>query len=586
MRIAITGEGIVTSIGCNKQEVLQSLRQKHSGIGVVQHLPTLHKELPVGEVRMSNNELKQALNIPSDEEISRTSLMAIHAIREALSDANLTDSYLCGKRVVLVSGTTVGGMDVTERHFLEVNIKDNSDFLRGHDCGANTDSIARHITCISDTVTISTACSSAENAVIVGSEMLLNDEADIIIAGGSEALSLFHINGFNSLMILDHEPCRPFDATRAGLNLGEGAAYVVLERETDTAFRGQQLHAYIRGYGNACDAFHQTASSPNGEGAYLAMELALKNAGMDVQDIDYVNAHGTATPNNDETELVALRRIFGDQMPQVSSTKGYTGHATSAAGSIELVICLLAMKHHFIPSNINWHEAMEDFTPSMGEKNFNVGTAMCNSFGFGGNDSSLIVSLYPGEEKYVKTEISDDDIVVMASAEVSSDDDLKLIRDYKSPMEARRMGRLLKASLITSFKVLRECGVETPDAIVTGTAFGCVENSEKILLSLCEEGESSVKPTLFMQSTHNTISSNIAMQTHCHGYNITYSQGSRSLELAMSDAHRLIKSGRYRTVLVGVHDESTELLRELCVNARLPEPKSIYSKSLLLTCRK
>ncbi len=607
MRITITGEGIISAIGCNKNEVLESLREKRSGIAQPRFLPTSHKDLPVGEVPLSNEALKERLGIDPGREISRTTMMAVLAVREAVQDAGLDDNYLKGKRITLVSGTTVGGMDVTEHHFLSQGAgaadphgdnsatgtnptataaPDSAEFIRSHDCGGNTRQIAEFFDFITGTATISTACSSAANAIIVGAEMLRNDEADIIIAGGSEALSLFHLNGFNSLMILDHEPCRPFDATRAGLNLGEGAAYIILEKEADSKARGHNQYAYLRGYGNACDAFHQTASSPDGEGAFRAMSQALEMAGMTAGNIDYINAHGTATPNNDETELAALKRVCGETIPPTSSTKAFTGHTTSASGSIEAIICLLAMERHFIPANLNWHVPMPGFVPSPGAEGVNVQTAMCNSFGFGGNDSSLIISTQPGEPLPELPQLEDNDIIIAATSEITDEEDLKQIKEYIAPMEARRMGRLLKASLLTSLRVLKEAGIETPDAIVTGTAYGCVENSEKILLTLCEEGESSVKPTLFMQSTHNTMSGNIAIQTKCHGYNITYSHGKESLELALKDARRLLQSGKYKTVLVGMHDESTQTLRDFFVRAGLREPEPIYSKSLLLTLKK
>ncbi len=580
MRVVVTGEGIISAIGRNKAETLQSLLEKRSGVGQVRHLPTQHKELPVGEVAMSDDELKAALDIDPGREVSRTALMAIHAIVEALDDAGLDADYLRGKRVALVSGTTVAGMDVTERHFIADDKSDDMSFMMWHDCGSNTHLIAAHFGFIDKRETISTACSSAANAIIVGSEMLRADEADIVIAGGTEALSLFHLNGFNSLMILDHEPCRPFDATRAGLNLGEGAAYVILERE---GVRDHQPHAYLAGYGNACDAFHQTASSPNGEGAYLAMSQALDMAAIKPGDINYVNAHGTGTPNNDETELAALRRVFGDKMPPVSSTKAFTGHTTSASGSIETVICLLAMKHGFVPANLNWQHAMEGFTPSLGESGVALYTVLCNSFGFGGNDSALVLSLKPGRE--FATITSDIELEFLGDSKIESEEDLGAIRDYVSPMEARRMGKLMKASLITSHRALAEAGIECPDAIITGTAHGCVVNSEQILCGLRDDGENTVKPTLFMQSTHNTLSSNIAMHLKCHGYNITYSHGNASMELALRDAKRLIWSGRARNVLVGWHDECTPMLREMLVAAHMPTHLPIFSYSMIVRCR-
>jgi 3-oxoacyl-(acyl-carrier-protein) synthase len=243
--------------------------------------------------------------------------------------------------------------------------------------------------------TVSTACSSATNAMITGANMLRCGLADIVVVGGSECLSLFHLNGFNTLMILDHEQCRPFDRDRAGLNLGEGAAYLVMETEASAVRRGVKPLCRLSGYGNACDAFHQTASSPEGEGAVMAMQEALQLAGLKPEDIDYVNAHGTGTPNNDESESHALRHVFGEQLPPVSSTKSFTGHTTSASGSIEAIFCILALQHQFLPANINWHEPMENGiipVTDMQPKG-KIRHILSNAFGFGGNDSSIILSV-------------------------------------------------------------------------------------------------------------------------------------------------------------------------------------------------
>ena len=397
MSIAVTGEGIICAIGADKASVLASLRRKQTGIATMRYLPSEHHELPVGEVKLSDDEMKSLLGIDPSLEVSRTALMGMLAVSQALEDSgclSAEDGHLSPLRIVLISGTTVAGMDVTERHFTDLRTSDDHlSCLDYHSCGDNTRQIADHFGCFSEYTTVSTACSSAANALILGAEMLNAGEADIVVAGGTEALSVFHLNGFNSLMILDKQQCRPFDETRAGLNLGEGAAYVVLESEEHARRRQAAVHACLAGYGNACDAFHQTASSENGEGAYLAMQQALTMAGLTPTDIDYVNAHGTGTPNNDLSESVALRRVFGSQMPPVSSTKGFTGHATSASGSIEAVICLLAMHHSFLPANLGWKQPMADgIVPTQGEDNRPLRHVLCNSFGFGGNDSSLILS--------------------------------------------------------------------------------------------------------------------------------------------------------------------------------------------------
>lgn len=603
MNIAITGEGIVCAIGADKAAVLDALRSGETGIVEMRYLHSEHHELPVGEVKLSDDEMKALLGLDASQEISRTALMGIIAVRQALEDSGvlLPPSTLLSPRhrIVLISGTTVAGMDITERHFSDLRISDEHlSCLDHHSCGDNTRQIADHFGCFSEFTTVSTACSSAANALILGAEMLKAGEADIVVAGGTEALSVFHLNGFRSLMILDQQQCRPFDDQRAGLNLGEGAAYVVLESEEHASQRQASVHAWLTGYGNACDAFHQTASSENGEGAYLAMREALDMAGLKPTDIDYVNAHGTGTPNNDQSESTALRRVFGSDLPPVSSTKSFTGHTTSASGSIETVICLLAMQHGFIPANLGFAHPMADgIVPSLGAEGCQLRHVLCNAFGFGGNDSSLILSGvrwregtevrdYSIPQSYSRTSAPPcprtfDNINILSEVEITSIDQLSEIRDYVKPLEARRMGKLMKASLLSSLKALKQAGVDCPDAIITGTSLGCWENTEALLTQIEEEGEVMLSPTSFMQSTHNTIGSNIAIRLGCHGYNVTYTQGEKSLEWALRDARRLLATGRCKTVLVGCHDESTPLYRSFLSRHGVPVPPAIHSVAMV-----
>lgn len=586
--IVITGEGIICAIGLDKPSVLFSLKEKRSGIGTVRYLNSTHRELPVGEVPMSNDDMRSQLGLNDASLVNRTTLMGMLAVRQALEDAGVDSTMVKEKtlRVVLVSGTTVAGMDVTESFFRYLEQSDDAlKCLNYHSAGTSTRMIADYFDFFAEYTTISTACSSAANAILLGARLLAEGEADIVVAGGTEALSVFHLNGFNSLMILDHEQCRPFDANRAGLNLGEGAAFLVMETESGANRRAVEPHAYLVGYGNACDAFHQTASSENGEGAYLAMKEALTMAGLESQDIQYVNAHGTGTPNNDLSESIALKRIFGDQMPLISSTKSFTGHTTSASGSIEAVICILALTHQFVPANLGWSQAAEDvIVPTMGEESCQLQNVVCNSFGFGGNDTSLVFSLSPAAP--IPLSQSEIDIKVLSKVEITSEEELAEIRDYVKPLEARRMGKIMKSSLLSSLKALNMAGIEKPDAIITGTAMGCLENSEQLLMQLINEGETSLKPTYFMQSTHNTISSNIAIRLGCHGYNITYTQDDESLEWAMRDAKQLLRSGKYKNVLVGCHDETTPLYRQLMERLGYKNLPSLHSIAIVLSCGK
>lgn len=547
--VSVTGIGLICAIGNDTHSVLDSLQNKCSGIGPIRYLRTVHQDIPVGEVKLSTSQMKAMLGIEEELPVSRTSVLGAVAVREALHQANIAD--IDKKRIALISGTTVGVMDLTEEYYERKKTDPTLEYLpHSNECGTSTLEIARfagipNARCC----TICTACSSALNAVMIGADMLRNDEVDVVIAGGSEPLSRYHLNGFNSLMILDRDRCRPFDESRAGLNLGEGAGYVVLQKNASNPL------AYIAGYANRCDAFHQTATSPEGEGAFLAMTEALQMAGINPGDIKYINAHGTATPDNDASESAAFRRVFGDNTPPISSTKSYTGHTTSAAGAVETVICILAMQHHFIPASLGWSHAFPGgIVPSDGMSDVDLDYVMCNSFGFGGNDSSLILSSH-------RSCLCNDDktaaagIRTAARVTVSRDEDLIRLKDYLSMMDTRRMGKLMKACLLSAFEALKNAGIAVPDAIVTSTSEGMLEFSTQFLDDICTMKEEMLKPTLFMQSTHNTIGSAIAIRTKCHGYNITYSQGSDSLYWAERDARRLIERGEAGTVLVCDFDE-------------------------------
>ena len=393
-RICITASGVVSAIGIGKRETLASLRAGRSGVVPVRILETAGGSFLAGEVPLTHAQLLERLSLPAGTVISRTSLLGILALREALAEAGLQPEDC--RRMPLISGTTVGGMDRSELYYHDFlgEGHDRDAYVAIHDCGASTRAVADACGGFAWSTTLSTACSSAANAVILGANLIRAGLADRVVAGGSESLSGYHLNGFNSLMIVDPAPCRPFDRTRAGLNLGEGAAFLILESESSARQRGVRSVAFLSGYGNACDAFHQTASSENGEGPFLAMSQALAMAGLAPGDVDYVNAHGTGTPNNDASESTALRRIFGDACPPVSSTKPFTGHTTSASGSIEAVFCLLAMQHGFLPANLNWHEADPACIEPVSRlrEGVTLRHVLCNAFGFGGNDSSLLIS--------------------------------------------------------------------------------------------------------------------------------------------------------------------------------------------------
>jgi len=301
-------------------------------------------------------------------------------------------------RTGFISANTVGGMDRTE-NFFRPYIKNQdrgrlSDVVY-HECGAITELVAAQLGIRHFVSTVSTACSSSANSIFTGARMIRSGQLDFALVGGADALTLFTLNGFNTLMILDKELCQPFDENRRGLNLGEGAAYLLLCSEKGMDALNARALGRLSGYANANDAFHQTASSPEGTGSFLAMKGALEKAGMEAADIDYINLHGTGTPNNDIAEGTAIRLLFQPSFPKMSSTKSFTGHTLGASGAVEAVYSVLALQHGLVFPNLRWQTPMKElpFKPVTALlKDQKMRHVMSNSFGFGGNCSSLIFS--------------------------------------------------------------------------------------------------------------------------------------------------------------------------------------------------
>jgi len=393
LEIAITGIGAISAIGNDVQENLRSLLAKETGIGKAQLLSSKLTETHLfGEVKLSNDELRKGLNWNS-EAASRTTLLSAWAMKEAIAQAGIE----IDNQVGLVSSTSVGGMDRSEGFFEPYYTQQdfaNVMLLGTHDCGTCTKQAAEYFGITAYATTISTACSSAANAIAMGARLLRQGKLRRVIVGGTDALCRFTANGFNSLMILDTEWCKPFSANRAGLNLGEAAGYLVLESREDAESRGAQIHGLVTGWANTNDAYHQTASSPDGNGAFMAMTQALEKAGLKSSDISYINAHGTGTQNNDQSESIAIHRVFGGQKPPISSTKAFTGHTLAAAGAIEAVYSILALKENKLFPNLNYQDPIEenDWKPQLEVETAEIKHVLSNSFGFGGNNSTVIFS--------------------------------------------------------------------------------------------------------------------------------------------------------------------------------------------------
>ncbi|PIF32161.1 3-oxoacyl-[acyl-carrier-protein] synthase-1 [Flavobacterium sp. 9] len=393
--VAITGMGIISSIGNSVEENFISLIENKIAITRIENISTVHADvIKVGEIKKTNAELVNELELSDDNNFSRTAMIGAFAAKQAVQNAGITS--INEFRTGLISATSVGGMDMTEKHYYDY-FKDPelTKYISCHDGGDVAEKIAEELGLKGMVTTISTACSSAANSIMLGARLIKNGKLDRVIVGGTDALAKFTINGFKTLMILSDDYNKPFDNNRKGLNLGEAAAYLVLESDEIVEKQNKKVLARVSGYGNANDAFHQTASSENGDGAYLAMKKAFEVSGLRPSEIDYINVHGTATPNNDLSEGRALLRIYGDEkVPDFSSTKPFTGHTLAAAAATEAVYSVLAIQNSVVYPNLNFETPMEEFDlkPQTSLKMKNIEHVLSNSFGFGGNCSTLIFS--------------------------------------------------------------------------------------------------------------------------------------------------------------------------------------------------
>ncbi|HTR32055.1 MAG TPA: beta-ketoacyl-[acyl-carrier-protein] synthase family protein [Puia sp.] len=389
--IAVAGTGVISAIGNNTGECLRALGLGQAGMGDIRWLETVHRgHIPVAEVKAGNTQLGDLAGVR--EPMSRTALLSLIAAREALASAAIPEPDRW--RTGIVSANTVGGMDRTEGWFA-AGMRGRLREIVQHECGYHTEWVAGRLGIRHYQTTISTACSSSANSIGFAARLIRHGILDVVVAGGADALTKFTLNGFHSLMILDRAWCRPFDNERQGLNLGEGAGYVVLVSDAVAATLPRGIDCVLSGYANANDAYHQTASSPEGRGSWLAMSTALQRSGLQPADIDYINLHGTGTQNNDLAEGTAIRRLFDPRYPRMSSTKSFTGHTLGASGGIEAVFSVLAIRDGVIYPNLRFQTPMSEL-PFAPETEFlrdvPVRHVLSNSFGFGGNCSSLVFS--------------------------------------------------------------------------------------------------------------------------------------------------------------------------------------------------
>lgn len=394
-RIVITGIGAISALGRDTGALWQRLMESADGITPFDRYP---EKFPTDIAAQVPDSSLDDLPRRSSRRLSRSDRLAIVAAIEAVEMAGGAEA-LPLEGLVVCSGTSTGGLAEGEEYYLErrsgrpVAV---SGVLQQPTSGPS-DAVASWFGAGGGVFSNATACASAAAAIGVAADLIETGLANAAIAGGTDALCRLTYSGFNVLQAVDPRPCRPFDAERAGITLGEGAGFLVLERESDVIARGGRILAVLSGWGASCDAHHPTAPAEDGRGAEAAMRLALGEADLSADDIDYVNAHGTGTPLNDSAESLAIGRVTGGR-PPVSSSKSFFGHTLGASGGIEAVVSVLAILNAAAPPTLRLSTVLDegegiDFVPGR-SRQMPIDVVISNSFGFGGSNVSLVLERY------------------------------------------------------------------------------------------------------------------------------------------------------------------------------------------------
>jgi len=414
-RVVVTGLGMVTPLGGNVETTWKNIIASKSGAATITRFdPTDYKCRIACEVKPKDHEYGFDANLDVDHKVQRKVdlfiVFGIAAASEALRDAGLLDmSEEERLRAGCSIGSGIGGLPGIESESLVLANKGpgrvSPHFVHGRLINLISGQVSIKYGLMGPNHAVVTACSTGAHSIGDAARMIAMDDADVMLAGGAEsAICPIGIAGFSQARALstgfNDDPTRasrPYDVNRDGFVMGEGAGVVVLEEYERAKARGAKIYAEVVGYGLSGDAYHVTAPHPEGSGAFRSMAMALKKSGLSLEDIDYVNAHGTSTPLGDELELGAVRRLFGDQISamSMSSTKSAIGHLLGGAGAVESIFCILAMRDGIVPPTLNLDEPSEsckgvDLVPHVAKQR-KVRAVLNNSFGFGGTNASLIM---------------------------------------------------------------------------------------------------------------------------------------------------------------------------------------------------
>jgi len=542
----ISGIGVISALGRNVEATCRALFGSDPVLPKPPQRIETALSLPVFEIEVPE----------STENLSRLPLrFLLTALREALADARLTPEDLKGRRVGIAVGTTVAcQLDNIPCHarLRQDDLSDLSPVLP-----YVTGMPAEFLRCVlgvdGPAVTVSNACASGADAAMIGLDWLRTGQCDLVIAAGCDSVSKVAFNGFNALRVCSPAPCRPFDADRAGLNLGDAAGVVILEDPERAAERGVRIEYELAGAAKTADAFHITQPESSGAELERAIHLALHDAGLSPDKIDFVNAHGTGTPVNDRVESAVLARVFGPDV-KFQSTKALTGHTLGAAGTIELIFTELMLREKRAAASFRYEKASEEIPvpPLRAPAEISGHAAISTSLAFGGSNTALAVrQLRPEQSDLPVCEIYAAAFRQLQPGEPDRDALVQLCRRYG----LRRPDRLTQLALCAADAVAEHLAGGTDCALITVTAYGPATTTGKVLDDILDFPEEQILPTGFSHSVVNAASSYIGTALKIHGPTFAIVGFEDPFHEAVDLARTLLSCGQCRRALIVAADE-------------------------------
>lgn len=605
-KVVITGIGIISSLGHNKKENLEQMKKGQSGIDKIQRFNTDKFISKIGaEIKKYNP--KDYFTQKEIDEYDRCAQYAMISIKEALDESGVLN-YTSSSKIGLALGTCNGGVNSLEEQGTIESLDQKQ--TKKYPFFNQSDHVAQYFQLGGPVNTINTACAASGNAIGFGFDMIRKGYAEVMIAGGSDSMSLSVYAGFNALRALNSDPCSPY-SNAFGLSLGEGAAFVVLETIESALSRNATIYAEVCGYGLSSDAYHETAPHPQGLGIKNAIECAIKQASIETKDIDYINTHGTGTKANDSAELKGLEQVFGierlKQIP-ISSSKAYFGHNLGAAAAIEYVTTLLAMKENLLPATINFQEKRDGcekayiITNEMKEQKTNY--FLCNNSAFGGHNASIVSKNWVDQgDRMHQTAISlqstNDNVYIVGIGNcttLSKENQHSLIeylidigqssqeldfnlKDYDSSLYERRMNSLAQYSIGAANEALKNTNAEFPlrsedIGLIYGTSRGSLQSSEKYFQSILQKGPEFASSIYFPDMVLNSVAGKISKKLNLQGFSSSISTGGSDGLFSAIYGFEVIKNNIHSYCLVGAGDEHSNLSSQ--IDHALGLDKSIY----------